>query len=86
MKIFKTLEEKISEGQKISSEIMDFRISVGFLIFYPERYWFFHFRKYNNVKGFILRILGMDFNIREGDSLKKLISINTKIQNEKLKV
>lgn len=37
--------------------------------------WFFYFKKYKNIKGFILRIFGIYINIRERDALKKLIAL-----------
>lgn len=37
--------------------------------------WFYYFKKYKNIKGFILRIFGIYINIRERDALKKLTAL-----------
>lgn len=36
--------------------------------------WFFYFRKYQNIRGFIMRICGVYFNIRENNATQKLVA------------
>lgn len=38
-----------------------------------DRSWFFMFKKYKNINGFICRICGVYFNIREKNATEKLI-------------
>jgi hypothetical protein len=35
--------------------------------------WMWMFKKYKNVKGFIMRIFGIYFNVRENNATEKLI-------------
>lgn len=37
--------------------------------------WFWMFKKYTFVKGFIMRICGVYFNVREKNATEKLIAI-----------
>jgi hypothetical protein len=37
--------------------------------------WMFHFHTYKNIKGFIFRMFGIYFNVREKNSTEKLIQI-----------
>lgn len=37
--------------------------------------WMWYFKKYKNVRGFILRVFGVYINIRENNSTEKLIKI-----------
>jgi hypothetical protein len=53
-------------------KVMDVRITMSAMKFYPNRYWFFYFRRYKHVTGFHGRIFGISFNIREGDATNKL--------------
>ncbi len=39
------------------------------------KYWFWYFKKYANVRGFIIRIFGIHFNIKEKNGTQKLINI-----------
>jgi hypothetical protein len=41
-------------------------------------YWFFMFKRYTFVKGFIVRIFGVYINFREKNAFEKLIKINKK--------
>lgn len=41
------------------------RINVNFNKFYPSKHWFFTFRRYSHVKGFIIRIFGFYINVVE---------------------
>ncbi len=54
--------------------------------YYPNikslRYWLFYFKKYRYVKGFILRIFGVYFNIREKNASLKLITIARSSQSK----
>lgn len=43
--------------------------------FYPNRYWFYYFFKFKNIRGFKIRIFGIEFMIKEENSLSKLIAI-----------
>lgn len=36
--------------------------------------WMFYFRRYKNVKGYVLRLFGFQFNVRERDTLNKLLN------------
>lgn len=42
--------------------------------------YFFMFKKYKHVKGFIVRIFGIYVNVREDMALQKLIEINKKLR------
>lgn len=46
--------------------------------------WVWHFRKYQFIKGFNMRILGVYINVRERNALEKLIGIQK--QKNKLKI
>ena len=35
--------------------------------------WIFYFRKYESIRGFIMRIFGVYFNVREKNARQKLI-------------
>ncbi len=48
--------------------------------FYPNRYWFWYFRKNRYLKGFVFRIFGIHFIVKEENSLGKYIAINKAIQ------
>jgi len=37
--------------------------------------WFYMFKKYTNIKGFVIRICGVYINVRENNALEKLIAI-----------
>ena len=41
--------------------------------FYPYREWFFYFRKLDNIKGFVIRIIGFHFIVKEKNGTEKLI-------------
>lgn len=53
-----------------------YTITVTKCKFFKYKSWFFYYRKYNYIKGFIFRVFGFHFNIREKDSLQKLINIH----------
>ena len=42
---------------------------------YAHRYWIFHFRRFHFVKGFNIRILGIDIKRIENNATEKLINI-----------
>lgn len=63
---------------------VDFRATIGLISFYPNRYWFFWFKRYKFVRGFIFRIFGMDINVREGNATEKLIKIWNDSKNGEL--
>lgn len=49
--------------------------------FYPYREWFWYYRKNKFIKGFTIRILGINLMLKEKDSFNKLIHIGN-IQRE----
>lgn len=64
---------------------MDVRITISYvsLKHYKEsslrsiiKFWLFYFKKYTFVKGFNLRVFGLNFNIREGGFLEKILKMN----------
>jgi len=42
---------------------------------YAHRYWMFHFRKFHFVKGFTIRLFGINIMIIEKNATEKLINI-----------
>ncbi len=54
---------------------------VTIMDFYPSRYWFFYFKKNKYLKGFTIRIFGINVMVKEEDSFNKLIHIGN-IQRE----
>lgn len=64
---------------------MDVRITIDYvsLKHYKEssfksvlKFWVFYFKRYKFVKGFTLRVFGLNFNIREGGFLEKILKMN----------
>ena len=51
------------------------RIDINTINFYPNRYWFFYWKRYTAIKGIIIRICGIHINAREDNSREKLIKI-----------
>jgi len=49
-------------------------ITITEIKFYPNRYWFWYFKKFKFIKGFIIRIFGIDIRISENNSMLKLIA------------
>lgn len=43
--------------------------------FYPNKNWFFYFKKFKNIKGFVIRIMGFHFIIKEKNGTEKLIKM-----------
>ena len=41
--------------------------------FYPYKEWFFYFRRFKNIKGYVIRIMGFHFIVKEKDGTEKLI-------------
>ena len=50
---------------------IDFYINKPF----AHRHWFWMFKRYTHVQGFIMRIFGFYFNIRENNATEKLIKL-----------
>jgi hypothetical protein len=48
-------------------------INVNIIKFYTGKYWWFYFKKFKNINGFIIRIMGMHFIIKEKNGTEKLI-------------
>lgn len=46
--------------------------------FYPHHTWFWTFKRYRYIKGFILRVFGVYVNVRESNAMDKLIGIANK--------
>ena len=42
---------------------------------FAHKHWFFMFKRYTAVKGFIMRICGVYFNVRENNATEKLIKL-----------
>lgn len=55
-------------------KIFGFRVTIGTISYFKDRYWFWYFRKYTSIKGVMFRMFGIDFNIREKDGLNKMIN------------
>lgn len=43
----------------------DMRMTITKISYFPDKCWYFRFFKYKFKKGFIFRIFGIDFNLRE---------------------
>lgn len=50
-------------------------ITIQIVEFYKYQNWFFYFRKFKNIKGFIIRIFGVHIKMTEIDATRKLIAI-----------
>lgn len=44
--------------------------------FYPDRYWFWYFKKWTYIKGIAFRIFGVEIKMLENDATNKLIHIS----------
>lgn len=53
--------------------LLGVKFDVNFLTPYLSRSWFFGYRRYTFFKGFRLRLLGFDINVREKNAMEKLI-------------
>jgi hypothetical protein len=61
---------------KMNFNIAGYKIDVMMNKYFPYRYWFFYFKKYSHVKGFIIRLVGIYINVREKNATEKLIKIH----------
>jgi hypothetical protein len=59
------------------------KTTITIMRFYPYRYWFWYFRKFKFVKGFVIRIFGIHFIVKEENHLEKLIEIGQKMSKIK---
>ncbi len=50
------------------------KLDFKYLKFYPSRYWFLYFKKYQFFKGITIRIFGCDLMIKERNATEKLIA------------
>ena len=48
-------------------------VNMNIVDFYFNRNWFFYFRRFKNIKGFVIRIFGFHFIIKEENGTEKLI-------------
>lgn len=65
-------------------QISNMKVTITKIKFFPNKLWFFWFRKYTRVKGFIIRIFGYEFNVREFDATNKLIKIANEKRNSEI--
>jgi hypothetical protein len=56
---------------------------INLIKFYPYREWFWYYRKNKFIKGFTLRLLGINFMRKDKDSFEKLMKIWNNKKNEK---
>lgn len=57
---------KFDEETKMAYDIVETKII--------SRRWFFYFKRYSFIRGFILRFLGIYLNVRENKALWKLLN------------
>lgn len=65
--------QKLSITMKMNFNIFGYKVDVVFNEYFPYRYWFFYFKRYISVKGFIIRIFGVYVNVREKNTSAILI-------------
>jgi hypothetical protein len=51
------------------------KVDVNIVKFYLNRYWFFYFKNFKNIRGFVIRITGFHFIVKENKGTEKLIEI-----------
>jgi hypothetical protein len=51
------------------------KITITTINFYPNIYWFWYFRKWTYIKGFSIRVFGIEIKVLESDATNKLIHI-----------
>lgn len=72
---------KKMKAKQYNFVIFGYKFTVTFMTPYISKAWLWRFKRYTCIKGFILRIFGIEFNIREDGGMDRYLAERNKNQD-----